>query len=86
MPVMKLIPHNSRITSAAVLAGILAAVLMLPAPSAGAFQATPATQQRPPVPSQTAEPPVITTFLLMAVLLAVGIGAQAFPSKRGHQD
>lgn len=83
---MKLTQRFSRFPSALVLTGVFAAALCLPVTDAGAFQAIPSAQQRPPVPSQTAEPPVVTTFLVMAVLLTIGVGAQAMPSKRGHQD
>ena len=63
----------------------IAGVLFGAAAASTAMQDDPASQ-RPPVPSTTAEPPIITTFLLIAVLVAVGVGAQALPSKRGHQD
>ncbi len=86
--VMNLPKKARRSISAGLPTGLPAALglaaIMLLTTAASALQDT--VQQRPPVPSQTAEPPIITTFLVIAVLVAVGLGAQALPSKRGHQD
>lgn len=40
----------------------------------------------PPTPKQPDEPPVIMNYLVMFLLAAAIIGANAIPSKRGHQD
>ena len=56
--------------------------MLVPAMAASAQAAS----QRPPVPSETAEPPIILTYLIMVVLVAVAVFAQTVPSKRGHQD
>lgn len=45
------------------------------------------TQQvSPPTPKQPDEPPIIMNYLVMLALAAAVIGANAIPSKRGHQD
>jgi hypothetical protein len=77
----------TRITSSMRMAIAIALVFActLMAPSA-AHARQDLTGQRPPTPSRTGEPPIILTFLLIGVLVAIGIGAQALPSKRGHQD
>ena len=72
-----LVKHSARL---AVLGTGLAAT------AATAMQDSTFTQQRPPVPSTTPEPPIILTFGIIVVLVAIGLGAQAMPSKRGHQD
>ncbi len=72
---------GQRTSRAMKLLAALGAVL-IPAMTASAQAAT----QRPPVPSETAEPPIILTYLIMAVLVAVAVFAQTVPSKRGHQD
>ncbi len=41
---------------------------------------------RPPVPSDTDEPPVVMNILTLAIMVALVVGVQAIPSKRGHQD
>lgn len=64
---------------------VLAAAMLLPVNHAIAMQDD-VVIARPPTPSQTAEPPIITTYLLLAVLVAAGLAVQALPSKRGHQD
>lgn len=40
----------------------------------------------PPTPKQPDEPPIIMNYLVMLALAAAVIGANAIPSKRGHQD
>jgi hypothetical protein len=64
---------------------VLAAGMMVPVSHVSALQDE-VVIARPPTPSQTAEPPIITTYLLLAVLVAAGLAVQALPSKRGHQD
>lgn len=41
---------------------------------------------RPPVPSGTEEPPILRTYLVMLLLGAAVVGANAIPPRRGHQD
>ena len=54
-------------------------VLAMPAPAQE-------TRIRPPVPSQTEKPPILRTYLVMVLLGAAVIGANAIPPRRGHQD
>lgn len=63
------------------LALALASLAML-ADTAAAQEVRP----KAPVPSKTGTPPMVRTMLLTAVLLGIGIGVNAIPSKRGHQD
>ncbi len=60
---------------------VLACVAALPS-------VAPAQDVRPkaPVPTKTGTPPAVRTMLLAAVLLFIGVGVNAIPSKRGHQD
>lgn len=44
------------------------------------------TRPKAPVPSKTGTPPKVRNMLLLVVILGVGLGVQAIPSKRGHQD
>jgi hypothetical protein len=48
----------------------------------------PAQAERPkaPSPTKTGTPPAVRTMLLGFVLVMIGIGVNAIPSKRGHQD
>lgn len=39
-----------------------------------------------PVPSKTGTPPRVRNMLMLVVILGVGLGVHAIPSKRGHQD
>lgn len=50
--------------------------------------ASPAQDVRPkaPVPSKTGTPPKIRNMLMLVVILGIGLGVHAIPSKRGHQD
>lgn len=41
---------------------------------------------RPPQPTKQDTAPVITTYLLIALLIGGCFGAAAIPAKRGHQD
>jgi hypothetical protein len=41
---------------------------------------------RPPVPGKPDEPMLIMNYLIMVVIIAVVVGANLIPSKRGHQD
>lgn len=71
--------HRARLMLPLLLA--LATLVALPA-------ATSAQDARPkaPVPSKTGEPPKVRNMLLLVVVLGIGLGVQAIPSKRGHQD
>ncbi len=40
----------------------------------------------PPTPSKPDDPPALTSFLLMLVIAALIVGANAVATKRGHQD
>lgn len=48
----------------------------------------PAQDVRPkaPVPSKTGEPPRVRNMIALVLILGIGLGVQAIPSKRGHQD
>ncbi|MBX3409849.1 MAG: hypothetical protein KF859_08175 [Phycisphaeraceae bacterium] len=41
---------------------------------------------RPPVPGKPDQPMLIMNYLIMVVIIAVVVGANLIPSKRGHQD
>ncbi|MCC6675903.1 MAG: hypothetical protein IT436_02050 [Phycisphaerales bacterium] len=76
---------TSRTIRAGILALPLAAVLWAAAPA----QAQPNKQQgapTPPTPKQPDEPPIIMNYLVMVAVAAAILGANAIPSKRGHQD
>lgn len=40
---------------------------------------------RPPVPTQTDKPPLVT-YIMVVIVAAAVIGGNLIPSKRGHQD
>jgi uncharacterized protein HemX len=44
------------------------------------------SRPKAPIPSKTGEPPKVRNMLLLVVILGIGLGVQAIPSKRGHQD
>lgn len=77
------------ITSRTIRAGILALPL-----AAALWVATPALAQpnkqqgapTPPTPKQPDDPPIIMNYLVMVAIVAAILGANAIPSKRGHQD
>ena len=71
--------HRARLLIPLLLA--LATLIALPA-------ITSAQDSRPkaPVPSKTGSPPKVRNMLLLVVILGVGLGVQASPSKRGHND
>jgi hypothetical protein len=71
--------HLRRLVAPMVLA--LACLAALPA-------AVPAQDARPkaPVPSKTGQPPKVMNMITLVVILGIGLGVQAIPSKRGHQD
>ena len=71
--------HRARLLIPMLLA--LATLVALP-PVASAQDSRP----KAPVPSKTGTPPKVRNMLLLAVILGVGLGVQAIPSKRGHQD
>lgn len=58
------------------------------------WAATPAAAQpnkqqgapSPPTPKQPDEPPIIMNYLVLVIVVAGILGANAIPSKRGHQD
>ncbi len=41
---------------------------------------------RPPTPNATEDPPLLRTYLVLVLLGALVVGANAIPSRRGHQD
>lgn len=72
---------------------LLAGVLLLPAlaaPSAYAQEVaadgTPAGPPRPPTPDRLEKGPVAMNYFTMLIILAIVVGANLIPSKRGHQD
>ena len=71
-------------TARRLLATSLLALACLAAVPAGAS----AQDARPkaPVPSKTGTPPRVRNMLLLVVILGIGLGVHAIPSKRGHQD
>lgn len=71
--------HRARLLIPLLLA--LATLVAMPAITA-------AQDSRPkaPVPSKTGSPPKVRNMLLLVVILGVGLGVQAIPSKRGHND
>lgn len=76
--------RNGRATrrTAAVLALALCASMAM-------AQGTPKKKEdplRPPQPTKQDTAPVITTYLLIALLIGGCFGAAAIPAKRGHQD
>lgn len=50
--------------------------------------AAPAQDARPkaPIPTKTGQPPRVRNMLMLVVILGIGLGVQAIPSKRGHND
>ena len=44
------------------------------------------TDLRPPTPTATEDPPLLRTYFVLALLGALVVGANAIPSRRGHQD
>lgn len=67
---------------------LLASTILAAACLASWPAAAPAQDVRPkaPTPSKTGSPPRVRSMLLLVVILGVGLGVHAIPSKRGHQD
>jgi len=55
---------------------------------AGAAQAQIPAPTGPTLPQakDVGKPPMIRTFFVLLILVGLGVGANAMPSKRGHQD
>jgi hypothetical protein len=72
-------PALRRLLASTLLA--VACLALLPA-------ASPAQDVRPkaPVPSKTGTPPKVRNMLMLIVVLGIGLGVNAIPSRRGHQD
>lgn len=62
---------------------LLACATLVAAPDLVAAQDV---RPKAPVPSQTGTPPRVRNMLLLVVIMGIGLGVQAIPSKRGHQD
>jgi len=62
---------------------VLALASLAAFPGVGAAQ-----EERPkaPAPTKTGAAPTVRNMLLLVVLAGIGIGVNAIPSKRGHQD
>lgn len=76
-------------TSRTIRAGLLALPLAALLSAATPAQAQPNKQQgapSPPTPKQPDEPPIIMNYLVLVAIVAAILGANAIPSKRGHQD
>ena len=78
-----------------ILASALALTLRAPAclMAPAMAQQTPATDPNaapkppaPPTPGKPDEPPVVMNYLVMILIIAMVVGANLIPSKRGHQD
>ncbi|MCW5777421.1 MAG: hypothetical protein KIS87_13375 [Phycisphaeraceae bacterium] len=41
---------------------------------------------QPPTPTKADTPPVVMNYICLLVIVAMAIGANLIPSKRGHQD
>ncbi len=70
---------------------LLATVVAMPlAATSVALAQPPATDApaapAPPTPGKPDEPPLVMNYFVMLIILAVVIGANLIPSKRGHQD
>jgi len=67
---------------------LLASSLIALACLAALPSATPAQEVRPkaPPPTKTGQPPRVRNMIMLVVILGLGLGVQAIPSKRGHQD
>jgi len=65
---------------------ILAAVVLAAMPHPALAQDEQSGPPPPPRLKSAEDPPVLMNYAVLAVLLAVGVGANAIPSKRGHQD
>ncbi len=66
----------------ALVAALLGAVLVCSEPA----MAQTATGPTPPTPNREDTPPTKRSFLLALLIAAACVGANAIPSKRGHQD
>lgn len=73
-----------------VAAGLLAVLAAWGEPAAGTQVpgglALAQTGAVPPRPGKADDPPVVTTYGIMILLVAAIIGANLIPTKRGHQD
>ena len=70
-----------------IVCGIVLALACLAAlPQGAAAQNETIDRPTAPSPSQSSKPPKVRLAMLMAIIFAVGIGANTIPSKRGHQD
>lgn len=80
--------HRARAPRRRALAGVCLPLAMALATLAWSPPAALAQETRPkaPTPSKTGEPPRVRNMILLVVLLGLGLGVQAIPSKRGHQD
>lgn len=76
-------------------AALLATALAMPLAATADAMAQPSStnpagkSDAPPAPpplGKPDEPPVVMNYFVMLVILAVVIGANLIPSKRGHQD
>lgn len=74
------------------LAGLLApaallAPLALPTPALAQPPVDPANEPpKPPTPGKPDKPPILLSYIVMALLVAAALGANLIPAKRGHQD
>jgi hypothetical protein len=67
--------------AAALTAAAIPTVALAQAPNAEVLE-----RPRPPTPGKKDSPSVLLYYLVLVVLLGLVFGANAIPSKRGHQD
>lgn len=78
---------RSLVLGAALAASItLSAGAQISNPGASAPSARAEDTPRPPVPGKQDKPPLVMMYLVLAGLVAMVVGANLIPSKRGHQD
>jgi len=82
----KMRARASRVVCAIGAAGLLALGVGVAEAQPGRRPTVDLTEVRPPAPPKQDTPPVIMSYMLLAVLVAAAIGANTIPSKRGHQD
>lgn len=73
------------VTRRRILVGAVLLALSAGLTSAQAPQPAP-TAIRPPTVTGSDKPPIVGMYFTMVVILALVVGANLIPSKRGHQD
>jgi len=77
---------KNRLASLLLSGAIMLPTMALPVVAQDTPAAADAGSPKPPTPDKLEDGPVVMNYFTMIIIIALVVGANLIPSKRGHQD